>query len=189
MGYTRGFKKAATEIAAETRAELRLGPLDRLDPRVLAEHLDIDVHDLSDIAEQVPDARHVMVAEPEAFSAVTVFRGLERAITHNDAHSLPRQNSNICHELSHGLLMHPSTPALGDSGCRIFNKDVEDEAGYLSGCLLVTEEVTFKIARGHWSPSEAASRLMVSEAMIRFRLNATGAALRVKRAAAAFARR
>lgn len=189
MGYTRGFKKAATEIADETRAELGLGPLDPLDPRVLAEHLDIEVHDLSAIVENAPDARHVMDTEPEAFSAVTVFKGIQRAITHNDAHSLPRQNSNICHELSHGLLMHPPTPALGDSGCRIFNSDIEDEANYLSSCLLVTEQATFKVARGTWSLSEAAGRLKVSEAMFRFRLNTTGAVVRVKRATAALARR
>jgi Zn-dependent peptidase ImmA (M78 family) len=184
VGYAWGFKKAAAELANGVRAELGLGPLDRLDPRALAEHLAIPVYPLSSIAAHDPRAQHLLTAEPEAFSAVTVFAGPRRAITHNDAHALARQHSNICHELAHGLLLHPPTPALGDTGCRSWNQDVEDEAGWLSGCLLVTEQAAFAVARGTWSIPEAARRFQVSEAMIRFRLNGTGAVKRVQRTAA-----
>jgi Zn-dependent peptidase ImmA (M78 family) len=111
-----------------------------------------------------------------------VFCGTERTVVHNDAHVLVRQNSNITHELSHGLLLHPPTPALDDKGCRNWNQDVEDEAQWLAGALLVTEDAALMIVRSGGSLADTASQLQVSEAMIQFRLNVTGARARVARA-------
>ncbi|MDX6584730.1 MAG: hypothetical protein QOI10_3914, partial [Solirubrobacterales bacterium] len=165
--------------------ELGLGPLDRLDPIALAELLAIPVITLGDLAHDRPGIRHLLEVEPDAFSAVTVFQGTRRTIVHNDGHSLARQNSNLGHEMSHGLLHHPPTPALDDSGCRVWDQDIEDEAGWLAGCLLVTEQAALATARGRWTLSEAAERFAVSVSMMRFRLNATGAVRRVQRAQAA----
>jgi Zn-dependent peptidase ImmA (M78 family) len=186
MGYRRGFKTEANATALETRAELGLGPLDRLDPRKLADFLDIPVLELSQLAEDAPALDHLLHTEPEVFSAVTVFRGTERTIVHNDGHARTRQNSNIAHELAHGLLLHPPTPALDDRGCRAWNQDIEDEAAWLAGILLITEEATLAIARaidaGQWTRADAADRFDVSEQMVQFRLNATAAMTRVARA-------
>lgn len=183
MAYQRGFKTAANNLAAEVRAGLEIGPFDRLDPRVLAAWLAIPIIDLSSLAAEAPKVKHLLHVETEVFSAVTVFAGPRRTIVHNDAHSLARQNSNISHELSHGLLQHPRTPALDDTGCRIWNQDIEDEANWLAGCLLVPEVAALEIARGRWTIAEAARRFGVSQKMIQYRLNATGAAKRVYRAA------
>ena len=183
MAYRWGFKKAAADLAAEVRTELELGPFDRLNPRALADWLAIPVIDLSSLEPEAPAVRHLLSVETGVFSAVTVFNGPKRAIVHNDGHSPVRQNSNVSHELSHGLLHHPPTPALDDSGCRIWNQDIEDEATWLAGCLLVPEQAALAIARGNWTPAEAARRFAVSEAMIRYRINGTGAAVRVRRAA------
>jgi len=181
MAFQRGFKTWAKQIAADTRGELGLTLFDRLDPFNLAESLSIPVFSLSDLLNEAPEVAHLITAEPEAFSAVTVFEGRKRAIVHNDGHARVRGNSNICHEISHGLLGHPPTPALDDNGCRIWNQDVEDEASWLSGCLLVPEEAALAIARGRWTVETAAQRFDVSTQMINYRLNATGARLRVKR--------
>ena len=54
---------------------------------------------------------------------------------------------------------------------------------WLGGCLLVPEQAALATARGRWTIAEAAGQLGVSEAMIRYRINATGAAVRVQRAA------
>jgi Zn-dependent peptidase ImmA (M78 family) len=182
VAFQRGFKKAAAELATETRAELGLRPFEPLDPYALAEHLAIRIINLSSLEIEAPAVRHLLTVEPEVFSAVTVFNGPRRMIVHNDGHSLARQHSNLCHELSHGLLLHPPTPAMDDSGCRVWSQDIEDEAGWLASCLLVTEQAALATARGRWTLPEAASRLGVSEAMMRFRINKTGAAVRVRRA-------
>jgi Zn-dependent peptidase ImmA (M78 family) len=183
MGYQRGFKTWAKQIADDARRELGLGPFDPLDPRKLAESLAIPVIDLSSLREVAPSVEHLLGKEPSAFSAVTVFDGPRRAIVHNDGHAPVRQNSNLSHELSHGLLGYPPTPAMDDTGCRVWNQDVEDEAVWLAGCLLVTEPTTLAIARERWTIDEAAVRFGVSKAMINYRVNATGARTRVRRAA------
>jgi Zn-dependent peptidase ImmA (M78 family) len=184
MAFQRGFKTFATGLATEVRSELGLRPLDKLDPRALAELLAIPIIDLSTLVADAPAVRHLLSVETEVFSAVTVFDGPRRAIVHNDGHAPTRQHSNISHELSHGLLHHPATPALDDKGCRIWNQGIEDEATWLAGCLLMTERAALMVARGYWTIPEAAERLGVSEAMVRFRLNTTGATTRVRRSAA-----
>lgn len=181
MGLRRGFKTEANDIAAEIRTELGLAPLDPLDPVAVADKLAIPIIALSDFVE-APKAQYLLTGEPEAFSAVTVFRGTERTIVHNDGHAPGRQNSNLAHELGHGLLHHPPTPALDDTGCRHWNQDIEDEAQWLAGCLLLTEDAALSIARAKTPLSVAAARYGISEQMVRFRLNMTGAYKRAERA-------
>lgn len=181
MAYRRGFKTEANNIAIEVRNELDLGVLDRLDPRRLADFLEIPIVDLSDFISEAPAVSHLLEVEVDAFSAVTVFAGTRRTIVHNDGHAPARQNSNLAHELAHGLLLHPPTPALDDTGCRYWNQDIEDEATWLAGVLLVPEPATIEIARGTWTRPEAARHFGVSTQMIRYRVNMTGAVRRVQR--------
>jgi len=68
---------------------------------------------------------------------------------------------------------------MDESGYRIWDQDIEDEATCLAGCLLLTEQAALATARGRWPLAEAADRYGVSEAMMRFRINKTGAAVRV----------
>ena len=186
MAFRRGFKSAAPDLAGEVRLGMGIGRFERLDPRALADWLAIPIIDLSSFERSAPEVGHLLRVEPRVFSAVTVLAGPRRTIVHNDAHSLVRQNSIISHELSHGLLQHPPTPtptpALDDSGCRVWNQDIEDEASWLAGCILVTPEAALAIARGRWTAMEASEHFGVSEPMIQFRTNATGAAIRVRRA-------
>lgn len=177
----RGFKTEAKALSEEVRAELGIGLLDPLDPRALAEHLAISIWDVSDFVAESPSVAYLLDGGRELFSAVTVFAGKRRTIVHNDAHPAGRQSSNLAHELAHGLLAHPPTPALDNKGCRDWNEDIEDEASWLGGALLVTEAAALAIARGRWTKDAAAVQFNVSAQMIQFRLNATGAAKRVQR--------
>ena len=182
MSLRWGFKSEATELAAEVRAELSLNPFDRLDPHKLAAHLAIPIESLTDIATTCLGARHFLSVEPEAFSAVTVFDGSRRIIVHNDSHSDGRQNSNLAHELAHGLLLHSPLPALDDlTGCRHWNSISEEEANWLGGELLVTRPTAIAVARGRWSTREACHRLGVSSRMLEWRLSMTGARKQVER--------
>jgi Zn-dependent peptidase ImmA (M78 family) len=129
-----------------------------------------------------PDIKYLLTTEREAFSAVTVFLGHQRRIVHNDGHRPTRQNSNLAHELAHALLQHPPTPALDDKGCRAWNEDIEEQAAWLGGALLVPEAAAIAIAKGRWaSREEAAKYFGVSTPMLQFRLNTTGAVKRVQR--------
>jgi hypothetical protein len=182
MAYRRGFKTEANSLGREIRAELELGPFDRMNPFELAANLEVPLLTLTELSEVSPAISHLITNEPEVFSAVTVFYGPSRTIVHNDGHSEPRQNSNLAHELAHALLHHPPSAALDDKGCRNWNQDIEDEANWLAGILLVSEEMTIAIARKKFTQIDAAWKLGVSTQMITFRMNATGAKKRVQRA-------
>ena len=103
--YRRGFKAEADEYAREFREELGLRHYEPLSPWALAEHLLIPVISLSDLEEQEPDkVNHLIYADPQCFSAATVFNGSKRLIVVNEAHSEGRQASNLSHEGSNAKL-------------------------------------------------------------------------------------
>lgn len=183
MTLRRGFKKEANEIACETRKELRLPKRDPLNPWDLADHLDIPVTTLSSMRGLIPDAaRYFLSTNRSEFSAVTVFRGFERTILHNDSHVKGRQASNLAHELSHALLLHPPSPPIDCRGCRDWDQVMEDEAEWLAGALLISDEGALHIVRNGISANEAMGLYGVSNRMLQFRLNVTGARVRVARA-------
>ncbi len=178
MALVRGFKADANRMAREVRGELGLGPTAPLDPWRLADHLDVPVCALSGLAADAPRAvAQFQEVDPSEFSAVTVFAGRRRLIVYNDVHARGRQSSN----LAHALLLHPAAPALDTNGRRVWREELEQEADWLAGSLLVSDEAAFALARGRLAVDLAAERYGVSEAMMRFRLNVTGAAKRVAR--------
>jgi len=179
----KGFKTEANDIAREVRRELGLGLADPLDPWQLAEHLDIPIVPLSSFKSAAPKAvRHFVHMERQVFSAVTVFSGSARLIVYNDAHHPGRQRSDLAHELSHALLLHPPKPAVDRRGCRDWDSEMEEEANWLAGALLISEEAALTIEGRGMSLDRAARVYGVTRKMVQFRLNVTGAQVRVRRA-------
>ena len=121
-----------------------------LDVWRLAEHLAIPVIPLSGFHEAAPHAARLFLnGGEEMFSGVTVFRGSNRTIVFNDAHVVGRQASDVGHELSHGLLLHTPVAAVDGRGCRVWDSDIEEEANWLTGALLVPEEAALH-GRSAW---------------------------------------
>ena len=60
------------------------------------------------------------------------------------------------------------------------DSEAEAEADWLSGALLVPEEAAFQIVLGGWSLPEAAAKYGVTQKMVQFRINVTGARRRVQ---------
>jgi len=177
----RGFKSEANAIAREIRHELGLKLVDPLDPRLLAAHLEIPIVPLSEFRAAAPPAvSHFLTHDKSSFSAVTVFRGPARLIVFNDGHTDGRQASDLAHELSHGLLLHPPVRALDHRGCRDWDAEKEEEANWLAGALLISDEAAIAIAQAELSLDEAARKYGVSRPMVQFRLNVTGAKKRVR---------
>ena len=178
----RGFKSEANAIAREVRAELSLYRTAPLDVWRLAEYLEITVVPLSTLHNAAPEATRLFLnGGQEIFSGVTVFRGTRRTIVFNDAHAPGRQANDVGHELSHGLLLHTPAAAVDGRGCRVWDREAEDEANWLSGALLVPEEAALHIVRRGWSTREAASRYGVTSKLVQYRLNVTAAQTRVRR--------
>jgi Zn-dependent peptidase ImmA (M78 family) len=86
-----------------------------------------------------------------------------------------RQRSNIAHELAHALLMHPPHPPFCSKGDRTYDRDLEEEAGWLGPVLLVTNEgARWAMANG-MSDAAAADHFDVSQDLMRFRFRMSGA--------------
>jgi Zn-dependent peptidase ImmA (M78 family) len=180
MALRRGFKAEANQIAREVREELGLRWTDPLDPWALARHLEIPVIPLSRLASAAPDAvQHFHRVDRGAFSALTVFDGPRRLIVYNDSHSGGRRASDLAHEIAHALLLHRPGPAFDQGGCRRWDGEQEEEANWLAAALLISEEAALHIARTNQPVDEAARQYGVSQPMVAFRLNVTGALRRV----------
>jgi Zn-dependent peptidase ImmA (M78 family) len=178
----RGFKTEANTIAREIRQELGLRLTAPLDPWKLATYLAVPVVPLQEFAAEAPAACRLFTRQHRAsFSAVTVFCGSERMIVFNHAHSAGRQASDLAHELAHVLLFHPPSPALDHRGCRQWDPEAEDEAAWLAGALLISDEAALDIAARGLTDAEAAIEYGVSEHMMRFRMNVTKARVRIQR--------
>ncbi len=176
----RGFKAEANRLAREIRRDLRLNAADPVDPRALAQNLAIPLVPLSALKKDAPAVvRQFSQEESGVFSALTMFYGTRRAILYNDSHSPGRQASDIAHELSHALLQHPPEVAIDHRGRRNWNQNLEDEATWLAGALLISDEAAIEIAKNQMSTDVAAVAYGVSEQMIVWRLNVTAAVHRV----------
>ncbi len=176
MALRRGFKTEANSLARALRSELGLLFKAPLNPWKLAEHLDIPILTLSEMRQSAPASVNYLATHGnDEFSAVTVFDGTRRVILHNDNHTLGRQASDIAHELAHGILLHSPHQAIMSNGERYWDPVMEEEATWLSGALLISEEAAVEIAKLDLSVLEAATRYGVSKQMINFRLKVTGA--------------
>jgi len=188
--FERGFKSWCERVAITQRRELNLQPTDSLDARRLATHLGVIVW----TADQVPelDQQYLKVLtkeDPDSWSAVTLCTGSRDLIIVNSIHSEGRLASDIMHELAHIILGHePARVEVSKDGFLIlstYNKEQEEEAKWLSGCLLLPREALLLIRRLGLNPEIAAAKYGVSVPMLTFRQNVLKLAPRfpVKRAA------
>lgn len=172
-----GFKAKANRIALHVRNELGLNAIDPLNPFEVCDHYELDVLPLSRLGEE---AAHFLNDGVSYFSAVTVPCGMRRAIVHNDRHSPVRQHSNIMHELAHGFLGHQPCQAFDCNGERAYKSGLEQEANFLAGCLLITNEASWHIVKNGLT-SRAAAIYEVSRSMLEWRLRMSGARKRGER--------
>ncbi len=181
----RGFKTDAERIATQVREELSLGVRDALRPLDLAAHLAIPVYTLGTVSRNCTRPGVLAcfhAAEADCFSAVTIFRGFRRIIVHNENHHPHRQASNLAHELSHCLLSHDPEDLVQRDGQRYWNAELEGEANWLAGALLVPREGGLILLRAGWEIVDIAANYAVSEVLCRWRINATGVPQQLARA-------
>lgn len=176
--FTRGFKAWCENTAVQLRTGLRLKPIDSLRPQVLADHLGIRLLTPDQIPSLPVSAREILLAESSSWSAVMVSTPWGEAIVYNPMHSAGRQTSDIMHELSHIVRGHrPSTVVLSHDGSfalRSYDRVQEDEAAWLSGCLLLPRPTLVWIKRTRMSLSGACKRYGVSGDLLRYRMDVTG---------------
>jgi hypothetical protein len=174
-------------MAIEVRNEIGLNKFEPLDPVALAEEYGIPIYCLGDLG------CHGLSAETMAhfggdagarFSAALVPIRHGRCIVENDGHAPTRRRANLAHEMAHVLLEHEfSVAVLGPDGCRAVHPDIEEEADWFGGELLITTDAALRCARQKATDGAVASFYGVSTPYAAMRMNRSGARIRVQREA------
>ncbi|MDQ3816578.1 MAG: ImmA/IrrE family metallo-endopeptidase [Acidobacteriota bacterium] len=172
--YARGFKSWCERVALQQRTELSLRPEDPLDPMALAGHLGVVVWTADQVPGLDPACLGVLIEkDPESWSAITLCTGAKDLIIVNPAHDGGRRASDIMHEIAHILIGHdPARVDVTEDGLLMlssYDKQQEEEAKWLSGCLLLPREALLLIRRRRMDPETAARSYGVSGQMLTFR--------------------
>jgi Zn-dependent peptidase ImmA (M78 family) len=175
----RGFKSWCENVSVQLRDELDLRPIDPLRPDVLASHLGVRLLTPDQIAHLSDSSKRVLLAdERDSWFAVMVSTNSKEAVIYNPNHSLARRNSDIMHELAHVIRRHkPCTVVLSQDGrfaIRSYDGTQEEEAGWLSGCLLLPRPALVWIRKSGMTERSACQHYGASGELLRFRMGVTG---------------
>ena len=176
MALRRGFKSEAERIARRVQTELGVSASESVTPESLAELLGIEVRAGDEL---IPRKRFVKLeqVQPGAFSACTFRPSADRVVVvYNPLSAKSRRRSDLAHELAHALLNHELSRVekLGDVTFLSCDPTQEEEAAWLSGCLLLPRALLLaEVGRGA-DAKEIARKVGVSERMAQYRLDVTG---------------
>ena len=178
MGHElrRGFKAEAERVAHTVREELGLPLTSALKCEKLCQHLGIPVISVPDLIASGASPKSVRcITSPAAkFSAMTVAVGTKRLIVYNPQHPAGRRANSLAHEISHVILEHPLSPALGVGGCRRWDSTLENEADWQAGALLVPRQAALNWIQSGRSLEDGALYFGVSLPLFKWRVNHTG---------------
>jgi Zn-dependent peptidase ImmA (M78 family) len=114
--------------------------------------------------------------------------GIASVIIYNPSHTSGRIASDIAHEVAHLILEHePTKLVLSQDGSlvmRSFNPKQEEEANWLAWCLLLPREALVSSLKRRLSVPEIADSFGVSQTLVNFRVQMTGAQMQIKRSSA-----
>jgi Zn-dependent peptidase ImmA (M78 family) len=155
------------EVASEERADLGLGPDDRLNPYALASLHAIPVYPIDELDDEVRAVvaiKRFTTTGQSLWSAALIPVGNGRLIIENTAHLAVRRMSSIAHELAHHLLEHSFDEILlnAEKKCRQFDRVKEGQAQFLSGELLIPRKAARKAAFAGGTNEDVAERFGVS---------------------------
>jgi len=189
----RGFKSWAERTALSLRRELGLAGDSPLDPKRLAEYLEVQVWTPDDVPDLPIQLRNqLLLVDPGGWSAVSQFDEGHGVIIYNPRHSKGRQASDIMHELAHFILDHEQGTMImshdGSTVMRSYDRKQEDEANWLAWCLLLPRDALVRARRAGMTEAQIAERYAVSEQLVSFRLQMSGVDAQL-RAAGSYRRR
>jgi Zn-dependent peptidase ImmA (M78 family) len=188
-----GFKAEAARTASEVRTELGLEEREPFDAERLALQYGVTIYPLSRAAEWgcPPDLLQHFSSDMKAtFSAALVPYLNGCFIIENDFHAATRRRATLTHEMSHVILEHDFPPTIAwGGGCNTLSHDVEVEADWLAGELLIPLEATRKLALRGLTDESIARIYEISTARAAMRMNQSGSRTIATRAHAARVKR
>jgi Zn-dependent peptidase ImmA (M78 family) len=171
-----GFKSDAERLAETIRSEYGISLVAPIDCESICQDLGIPVIPLTEVVAfgARPDSVAHLMSAAARFSALTVCAGTKRLIVYNPAQPAGRRSSSLAHELSHIVLEHPISPALGIGGCRRWDARLEAEADWQAAALLVPRLGALRWMRDGGTIESGAIHFGVSTALFGWRVNQTG---------------
>jgi Zn-dependent peptidase ImmA (M78 family) len=181
----RGFKSRCENLALQVRSDLKLDTVAPLPAQSLAKQLGVQLLSPQDIRGLSSKALHQLGKDTDSWSAVTVTFDSTEVVIYNNRHARNRQSSDIMHELSHIILGHKPIEMMLfskdlDIVLRDFNEDAEEEAKWLSGCLLLPREALIHIRKHGMDEQTVKDTYQVSSILFHFRMNMTGVEKQVR---------
>lgn len=173
--FRKGFKEWAETIALNFREKLDIKFSDFLPARGLAAYLNVRVLEPADIPLMSQDILNSISNSNKYWSAITIKCNDVFYVIHNSNHTLPRQESNIMHELSHIICEHEMSELdnFNNIPLRKYKEKDENEAEWLGACLQLPKR-TLLYNKSFLSLDEMREKFTVSEEMLRYRMNVTG---------------
>lgn len=177
--FPRGFKSWCETVSVQRRKTLGLQPVDPLPPELLATSLGVATYAVEDVPDLDSHSRSVLLRPSgDSWSAVTITAGPKSVIILNSSHSKARSASDLMHELAHLIVGHkPGRVDVTEDGALLLNtydKQQEDEANWLSGCLLLPRPALLWLKKRRMPQDSAASHFGVSLQMLTYRIQVTG---------------
>jgi len=179
--YERGFKSRAERTAVRLRKNLGTLSVDPVDMWAVAEKYGIPIWYPKDIPGLADAAQKILLEDdPSSWSAITINFNGKTVIVLNSSHTKARQASNLAHEMSHLIIGHKGAQTFVDPGAGLllsaYDKKEEDEANWLSGCLLLPREACVFIKKQKMTDVQAVNKYGISQGMLTYRMNVTGVA-------------
>jgi len=176
----RGFKKWADDEATLQRSKLGLSKFAPLDPVKLADYHDILVYPVNGINDMPLEISTTIMRDGyKQFHALAMLTETnKKLIIYNPRNGLSRRNSDLMHELSHFICGHSfdSKNEISENiYLREFNQEDEEEAEWLSGCLLFPKCAALTAEKYNKNPTDVCEEYGISSQMYRYRINVTGA--------------
>lgn len=160
---------------------------ERIDAVALAEHVGCVVRS-ADTLVDIRKLKELKRIQDNAFFACTFeLPGDRHGIVFSPLMSDARRNSDVAHEVAHILLEHRLSRLehLGDVAFLSCDKQQEEEAGWLAGCLLLPRFALIHDLKRRMTHKTIAKHRVLSEEMVDYRVRVTG----VTRQLAAFHRK
>ncbi|MXX63230.1 MAG: ImmA/IrrE family metallo-endopeptidase [Holophagales bacterium] len=176
MALRRGFKAEAERLSKDIWAGMGLTPDDRMDAVKLAEHVGCMVRSADDLVDKAK-LEELYRAQDDAFFACTFELPRNRfVVVFNPLMSEKRRNSDLAHEVAHIVLGHSLSrlARLGDLAFLTCDRLQEEEAAWLSGCLLLPRFALMNDLRKRKTYATIAESRMLSKEMVDYRARVTG---------------
>src|SRR5262245_3683582 len=167
------------KLGLEVRAELGLDAFAVFDPYALARLYGIRVCPIDELQQSGADPEsiaHFADAQRHVFDAALIPLGTGCFVIENTAHARTRRRATISHEMAHVILEHEfGTTLMNRYGCRAASSEIESQATWFGGELLLPYDAAIAAARAELTDHEVATEFDISKPLAAMRMNASGA--------------